>query len=91
MSSFYSELHYATYLKIPMVVGVFCPCQLALVGPDHHSAKKVPVLILTMKLWKMKKSSYLDHEIMNLVEKDVGTPAILLEMSPHISFLYNKY
>jgi hypothetical protein len=32
---------------------VFCP--------DHHSAKKV--LILTMKLWKMKKSSDSDHEI----------------------------
>jgi hypothetical protein len=32
---------------------VFCPCRSALVGPDHHSAKKV--LILTMKLWKMKK------------------------------------
>jgi hypothetical protein len=48
---------------------------LPLVGPDHHSAKKV--LILTMKLWKMKKSSDFDHEIMNLVEKNVGTPAIL--------------
>jgi hypothetical protein len=45
------------------------------VGPDHHSAKKG--LILTMKLWKMKKSSDSDHEIMNLVEKNVGTPAIL--------------
>jgi hypothetical protein len=43
--------------------------------PDHHSAKKV--LILTMKLWKIKKSSDFDHEIMNLVEKNVGTPAIL--------------
>jgi hypothetical protein len=32
---------------------VFCPCRSALVGPDHHSAKKL--LILTMKLWKMKK------------------------------------
>jgi hypothetical protein len=30
-----------------------------------------------MKLWKMKKSSDFDHEIMNLVEKNVGTPAIL--------------
>jgi hypothetical protein len=50
---------------------VFCPCRSALVGPDHHSAKKV--LILTMKLWKMKKSSDSDHEIMNLVEKNVGT------------------
>jgi hypothetical protein len=30
-----------------------------------------------MKLWKMKKSSDSDHEIMNLVEKNVGTPAIL--------------
>jgi hypothetical protein len=30
-----------------------------------------------MKLWKMKKSSYFDHEIMYLVEKNVGTPAIL--------------
>jgi hypothetical protein len=28
-----------------------------------------------MKLWK--KSSNFDHEIMNLVEKNVGTPAIL--------------
>jgi hypothetical protein len=39
------------------------------------SAKKV--LILTMKLWKMKKSSDFDHEdeIMNLVEKNIGTPA----------------
>jgi hypothetical protein len=46
------------------------------VGPNHHSAKKV--LILTMKLWKMKKSSDFDHEIMNLVETNVGTPAILV-------------
>jgi hypothetical protein len=38
-----------------------------LVGPDHHSAKKV--LISTMKLWKTKKSSDFDHEIINLVEK----------------------
>jgi hypothetical protein len=30
-----------------------------------------------MKLWKMKKSCDFDHEIMNLVEKNVGTPAIL--------------
>jgi hypothetical protein len=30
-----------------------------------------------MKLWKMKKSSDFDHEIMNFVEKNVGTPAIL--------------
>jgi hypothetical protein len=30
-----------------------------------------------MKLWKMKKRSDFDHEIMNLVEKNVGTPAIL--------------
>jgi hypothetical protein len=29
-----------------------------------------------MKLWKMKKSDF-DHEKMNLVEKNVGTPAIL--------------
>jgi hypothetical protein len=50
---------------------VFCPCLTVLVGPDHHSAKKV--LFLTMKSWKMKKSS----EIMNLFEKNVGTPAIL--------------
>jgi hypothetical protein len=54
---------------------VFCPCLSALVGPNHHSAKKV--LILTMKLRKMKKSSNFDHEIMNLFEKNVGTPAIL--------------
>jgi hypothetical protein len=45
------------------------------VGPDHHSAKTV--LILTMKLWKIKKSSVFDHEIMNLAEKNLGTPAIL--------------
>jgi hypothetical protein len=44
---------------------VFCPCRSALVGIDHHSAKKV--LILTMKLWKMKKSDF-DHEIINFVE-----------------------
>jgi hypothetical protein len=43
--------------------------------PDHHSAKKG--LILTMKLWKMEQRSYFDHEIINLVEKNVGTPAIL--------------
>jgi hypothetical protein len=30
-----------------------------------------------MKLWKMKKSCDFDHEIMNLVEKNAGTPAIL--------------
>jgi hypothetical protein len=30
-----------------------------------------------MKLWKMKKSSDFDHQIMNFVEKNVGTPAIL--------------
>jgi hypothetical protein len=30
-----------------------------------------------MKLWKMKKSTDFDYEIMNLVEKNVGTPAIL--------------
>jgi hypothetical protein len=30
-----------------------------------------------MKLWKMKKSCDSDHEIMNLVEKNVGTPAIV--------------
>jgi hypothetical protein len=30
-----------------------------------------------MKLWKMKKSCDFDHEQMNLVEKNVGTPAIL--------------
>jgi hypothetical protein len=53
---------------------VFGPCRSALVGPDHHSAKKV--LILTMKFWKMKKSDF-DHEKMYLVEKNVGTPAIL--------------
>jgi hypothetical protein len=29
-----------------------------------------------MKLWKMKKSNDFDHEITNLVEKNVGTPAI---------------
>jgi hypothetical protein len=46
---------------------VFCPCRSALIGPDHHSAQNV--LILTMKLWKMKKSSDFDHEIMNLVKK----------------------
>jgi hypothetical protein len=45
------------------------------VGTDHHSAKKI--LILTMKLWIMKKSSDFDHEKMNLVEKNLGTPAIL--------------
>jgi hypothetical protein len=56
-------------------VSVVCHCWSALVGPDHHSAKKV--LILTMKLWKMKKSSDFDHEIMSLIEKNVGTPAIL--------------
>jgi hypothetical protein len=69
---------------------VFCPCQLALVGPDHHSAKKV--LILTMKLWKMKKSCDFYHEIMNLVEKNVGTPAILgrtPEAVVHINHLDN--
>jgi hypothetical protein len=43
--------------------------------PRPPLSKKV--LILTMKLWKMKKSSDFDHEIMNLVEKNVGTPAIL--------------
>jgi hypothetical protein len=46
---------------------VFCPYRSALIGPDHHSAKKV--LILNMKLWKMKKSSDFDHEIMNFVKK----------------------
>jgi hypothetical protein len=30
-----------------------CPCRSTLVDPDHHLAKKV--LIMTMKLWKMKK------------------------------------
>jgi hypothetical protein len=30
-----------------------------------------------MKLWKMKKSSDFDHEIMNFVEKNVGTPVIV--------------
>jgi hypothetical protein len=29
-----------------------------------------------MKLWKMNRSSYFDHEKMNLVEKNVSTPAI---------------
>jgi hypothetical protein len=29
-----------------------------------------------MKLWKMNKSSDFDHEKINLVEKNVGTPAI---------------
>jgi hypothetical protein len=43
-------------------------------APTTTQQKKV--LILTMKLWKMKKSDF-DHEIMNLVEKNVGTPAIL--------------
>jgi hypothetical protein len=52
------------------VYAVFCPCRSALVDHDHHSAKKV--LILTMKLWIMKKSSDFDHEKMNLVEKNVG-------------------
>jgi hypothetical protein len=35
-----------------------------------------------MKLWKMKKSCDFDHEIMNLVEKSVGTPAILDRSPP---------
>jgi hypothetical protein len=39
--------------KLKYISPVFCPCQSALVGLDHHSAKKV--LILTKKLWKMKK------------------------------------
>jgi hypothetical protein len=30
-----------------------------------------------MKLWKMKKSSDFDHEKINLIEKNVGTAAIL--------------
>jgi hypothetical protein len=30
-----------------------------------------------MKLWKMEKSCDFDHEKMNLVEKNVGTLAIL--------------
>jgi hypothetical protein len=62
-----------TYITTALTV--FCPFLSGLVGPDHHSAKKV--FILTMKLWKMKKSSDFDREIMNLVEKNVGTPAFL--------------
>jgi hypothetical protein len=60
----------STVNRATQLVSVFCPS-----GPNHHSAKKG--LILTMKLWKMKKSCDFDHEIMNLVEKNVGTPAIL--------------
>jgi hypothetical protein len=63
------------YFKLSIKHPVFCPSRSALVGPDNHSAKNV--LILTMKLWKMKKSCDFDHEIMNFVEKYVGTPAIL--------------
>jgi hypothetical protein len=37
-----------------------------------------------MKLWKMKKSSDFDHEIMNLVEKNVGTSAILGKDTGHV-------
>jgi hypothetical protein len=41
---------------------VFCPCRSALVGPTT-------TLILTMKLWKVKKSSDFDHEIMIWLKK----------------------
>jgi hypothetical protein len=44
-----------------------------------------------MKLWKMKKRSDFDHEIMNFVEKNVGTPAILdktlLTKQDHFAFV----
>jgi hypothetical protein len=42
------------------------------------------VLILTMKLWKMKKTTGSDfgHEIMNLVEKNVGWHSSNLGQNP---------
>jgi hypothetical protein len=46
-----------------------------------------------MKLWKMKKSSDSDHEIMNLVEKNVGTPAILgraLKMAVNVTLIGSR-
>jgi hypothetical protein len=46
-----------------------------------------------MKLWKMKKRSDFDHEIINLVEKNVGTPAILgitQRDPPFLDFLGNS-
>jgi hypothetical protein len=47
-----------------------------------------------MKLWKMKKSCDFGHEIMNLVEKNVGTPAILgrtLQVFPTTNHVPLKY
>jgi hypothetical protein len=35
------------------------------------------MLLKYMHVWKIKKSSGFYHEIMNLVEKNVGTPAVL--------------
>jgi hypothetical protein len=61
---------------LPLPVGTGRP------RPPHSKR----VLILTMKLWKMKKSCDFDHEIMNLVEKTVGTPAILGRTLGDVSF-----
>jgi hypothetical protein len=52
---------------------VFCPCRSALVGPNHHSAKKD----FDHEIMENEKSCDFDHEIMNLIEKNVGAPAIL--------------
>jgi hypothetical protein len=38
---------------------VFCPCRSALVGPDHHSAKKVD---FDHEIMENEKNSDFDHE-----------------------------
>jgi hypothetical protein len=43
-----------------------------------------------MKLWKMKKSCDSDHEIMNLVEINVGTPAIVGRALIQILLLFDQ-
>jgi hypothetical protein len=45
-----------------------------------------------MKLWKMKKRSDFDHEIMNLVEKIVGTLAILGKtLTDKFTYLFSSF
>jgi hypothetical protein len=57
-----------------VVIGGFCQCWMAVVGPVHRSAKKATnqskkVLVMTMKLWKL---AFLIFD-----RKKVATPAFL--------------
>jgi hypothetical protein len=72
--------------QMQILDSVFCPCRSTQVGPDHHSKS----IDFDHEIMENEKSSDFDHEIMNLVEKNVGTPAILGRALGLVSVLGDK-